>query len=141
MSRPRIKLAHLVWFIIASGAVMGAFKTPTPLVASAVFTAMWLALAASVAFCLRTREPARTFWIGFVAFGWLYAALSFAPWFEEPIGAKLLTTRLLDAVAPEDPLSYTGSTIRLTPATASAGSSNTRSYGVAYTSAVLLSLR
>lgn len=105
MNRPRIKIAHLLLLILASGAVMGALKTPTPLVASAVFTGMLLVLLAALACALRAKEPARRFWLGFALFGWGYAALSFGPGLDEAVGPYLVTRHLLDAaVRPQDNL-------------------------------------
>jgi hypothetical protein len=98
--RPRISIASLLAAIIFCGVSLAALRSATGWWASGIFSATLLGFALAAAYAIHRRGPRRAFWSAFATFGWSYLLLAFGPGCETSIRPRLLTTKLLDALAP-----------------------------------------
>jgi hypothetical protein len=71
---------------------MAAFAYATEIWASIVFTVAVLTLFSAIVFAIYRTDGRRPYWVGFCVFGCGYATLVFAPWFDENLGPRLLTS-------------------------------------------------
>jgi MFS family permease len=93
----RMSVLGLMAMILICGLGFAALRSPSALGASATFTSVLTALLISILGVLYGRH--RTFWLGFVVFGWGYALLALSPWCWYEVRPFLLTTRLLGDLA------------------------------------------
>jgi hypothetical protein len=87
----------LITFLAAAFA---ALRTPTPLWANLWSSFALAVLVLAIPAAVYRHGLARAFWIGFATCGWTYFVLTLAPWFESEVGFQLVTTTVLDVVAP-----------------------------------------
>jgi hypothetical protein len=92
----RLTIGMSMLFVMAASVCIAALRYSSPLIASLMFTAVLTILLFSLLAAFF--DQYKTFWIGFVVFGWGYALLAFAPgaWIE--VRPYLFTTRLLYAL-------------------------------------------
>ena len=104
MRPPRLPLSGLLSIVAIAAVGLAALSHPSCFWASVAFSLLllWLTVASLGAVFRRGRE--RAFWAGCLACGSLYALLSMAPWFDEHVGHRLVTTAMLDALYPIVPL-------------------------------------
>jgi hypothetical protein len=93
-----------VWSLMAvtvfAAAAFAALRTPAPLWANAWFSIALASLVLAVPAAVYRRGADRAFWVGFAAFGWVYFVLALVPWFQTEMGFQLITTTILDVIAP-----------------------------------------
>jgi hypothetical protein len=97
--RPRFSIAALMGFVFAFGVGLAAFRYPSKLWASFLFS---IALGAMVVALLGTvfhRGPPQKFWAGYAICGWLYLLMTFGP-FGGAVSPYLFTTACLDLIYP-----------------------------------------
>ncbi len=100
MQRFRFSVSSLMVMIVLLAAAFAALRTPTPLWANAWFSVALASLVLAVPAAVYRRGQERAFWVGFAAAGWVYFVLALAPWFQTEVGFQLLTTTILDVMAP-----------------------------------------
>ena len=71
---------------------VAAFTYATPIWANVAFTVAVLTLFCAIVFAVYRTDTRRPYWVGFCVFGWGYATLVFAPWFDQNLGPRLLTS-------------------------------------------------
>ena len=97
LRRFRVNLLGLMGGVLACGVASYWLTHPTFHAASLAFTtAITVLLFASVA-AIYGRH--RTFWVGFLIFGWAYLALAFAPGSRTDVRPYLITSHLLGDLA------------------------------------------
>jgi hypothetical protein len=98
--RPRFSIAALMGFVFAFGVAMAAFRYPSKLWASFLFS---IALGAMVFGSLSAafhRGLPQKFWAGYAGCGWLYLLMTFGP-FGGAVSPYLFTTACLDLIYPQ----------------------------------------
>jgi hypothetical protein len=100
MRRFRISMRGLMIAIVLLGTAFAALRMPTPLWANVWFSLVLATLTLAVPAVVYRRGERRAFWVGFAACGWVYFILSLAPWLQGEFGFQLVTTTVLDLLAP-----------------------------------------
>ena len=77
-----------------------ALRYPTPLWANVWYSLTLTALTLAVPAAVYRRGERRAFWVGFAVCGWVYFILALAPWLQGEAGFQLVTTTVLDLMAP-----------------------------------------
>ncbi len=98
--RPRLHIGRLIAVIALCGVGLAAFRSPSNLWASTLFTVSAAILVAALLNLAVCRGRSRAYWLGFAVCGWAYFAANFAPWAAESVGPRLVTTALLDILYP-----------------------------------------
>src|SRR5262249_32383629 len=98
--KARTTILGLMAFVLLVAIGFAALREATGWWASGAFSATLLVLALAAAYAVHRRGPRRAFWSAFAAFGWSYMLFAFCPVCETSIRPRLLTTKLLDALAP-----------------------------------------
>jgi hypothetical protein len=86
--------------IIILAAAFAALRTPAPLWANVWFSLDLFSLVLAIPAAIYRKDQERAFWVGFATCGWVYFVLTLAPWFQTEIGFQLVTTTILDVIAP-----------------------------------------
>jgi len=86
--------------IVLLAAAFAALRTPTPLWANTWFSIALAALVLAIPAAVFRRSLDRAYWVGFATCGWVYFVLTLAPWFQTELGFQLVTTTILDLMAP-----------------------------------------
>lgn len=100
MPRFRFSVSSLMVLIVLLAAAFAALRTPSPLWANVWFSIALASLVLAIPAAVYRRAADRAFWVGFAACGWVYFVLALAPWFQTEMGFQLLTTTILDVMAP-----------------------------------------
>jgi hypothetical protein len=100
MRRFRYSVGSFMLIIVLLAAAFAALRTPTPLWANVWFSIDVAALVLAIAAAFYRRGTERAFWVGFASFGWVYFVMALAPWFQTEMGFQLLSTTILDVMAP-----------------------------------------
>ena len=102
MRHLRLSIAQIMLLVLFIGLAIGALRSPSPLVASAIWTATATLLGWSVVASILRPEHRRAFWVGFAVFGWVHLVMSFELYrFRSsnpgaPLLPPLLTSDLID---------------------------------------------
>jgi hypothetical protein len=100
MRRLRFSVGGLMVVVLLLAAAFAALRWPTPLMANLWFSLTLSALVLAIPAAVYRRAEDRAFWVGFAAAGWAYFVLALVPWFQSEFGFQLVTTTILDVVAP-----------------------------------------
>ncbi len=100
MQRFRFSLRGLMVAIVLLGVAFAGLRSPTPIWANIWFSFSLVMLTLSLPAAVYRQGEKRAFWIGFASFGWVYFVATLAPWFQTEFGFQLVTTTLLDLLAP-----------------------------------------
>ena len=99
MSRFHFHVAGLRGVVLLLAVGMAAVRAATALRPSAIFTVAVILFSTAVFGVMATRGSVRFTWAGRAVFAWIYLALAFSPWRENPVlPPPLLTEALLDYV-------------------------------------------
>jgi hypothetical protein len=100
MGRDHFEIRGLMVLIVLVAAAFAGLRTPSPLWANAWFSMTLAALTLAIPAAVYTQGGRRAFWVGFATCGWVYFVLALAPWFQSEVSFQLVTTTLLDLLAP-----------------------------------------
>jgi hypothetical protein len=100
-------LAPLAWIVVVGALAYQCLRRPTSFWTGVAWVLTLGVLLTAILEAIIRRGRERSFWVGFLVFGWVYMILSFNHWPFEFIEGHLLTTRVFDevylAVHPEPP--------------------------------------
>src|SRR5215208_3826450 len=94
----RFSIRWLLGMIIFAAVGAAATARPSSWWASGLWTFAIAMLCTSLIGSIVRQGAKRAFWISFAIFGWMYAVLVFAPWFDGRTSSLLLTTMLLSKI-------------------------------------------
>jgi hypothetical protein len=100
MRRFRFSIGSMMALIVVLGVAFAALHFPTPLWANIWFSSALAAVTFAIPAAVYNRGEQRAFWVGFATFGWVYFIAAMGPWFHEQTGFQLVTTTILDLMAP-----------------------------------------
>ena len=80
MRRFRPSIAQIMLLVLGVGLAIGVLRSPTPLLASALWTLLASLLCWATVISLVGRGHLRRFWVGFAVFGWVHLVLIFSSW-------------------------------------------------------------
>jgi hypothetical protein len=108
MKWPSFSIRGLIIVIAILGVALAALRSPSLLVANAVFSlALGSLLVATVNVVISGWEAGRAYWLGFFCAGGVYFAVCFIPGLRESICPRLVTEAVLDFaypfIAPSEP--------------------------------------
>jgi hypothetical protein len=92
MILPRISILGMFALVAILAVLIAAFIYATPLWEDIVFTLLVAVLFTALVLAICRPDERRAFWVGFCVFGWGYATMVFAPWFDQNVGPNLLTS-------------------------------------------------
>ena len=96
----RFSLRGLMVVIVLLCTAFAGLRSPTPLWANVWYSSALAALTLAVPAAVYRQGARRAFWVGFAACGWVYFVLTLAPWLQSETGFQLVTTAILDLLAP-----------------------------------------
>jgi hypothetical protein len=100
MKHFRFSIRGLMVVIVLLGIGFAALRYPTPFWTNVWYSFTVASLTLAVPAAVYRRGEQRAFWVGFAACGWVYYLLALAPWLEREAGFQLVTTTMLDLMAP-----------------------------------------
>jgi hypothetical protein len=98
--RPRFSIAALMGFVFAFGVGLAAFRYPSKLWASFLFSIALGAMVVALLGAVFHRGLPQKFWAGYAICGWLYLLMTFGP-FGGAVSPYLFTTACLDLIYPQ----------------------------------------
>ena len=114
MRRLRLSIAQLMLLVLFIGLAIGALRSPSRLMANAMWTATAGLLGWSVVAAILRRDHRRAFWVGFAVFGWLHLIVIFELYRANSADRNLLplpsllTSDLIDHLRNHVPPPQTG---------------------------------
>jgi hypothetical protein len=96
----RYSIRGLMVTVVLVCVAIAALRFPTPLWANIWYSLTLAALTLAVPAAFYRQGEQRAFWVGFAACGWVYFVLALAPWLQGEGGFQLVTTTVLDLMAP-----------------------------------------
>jgi hypothetical protein len=100
MRRFRFSIGSMMVLIVVLGVAFAALHFPTPIWANVWFSLALAAVTFAILAAVYSRGEQRAFWVGFATCGWVYFVASMGPWFQAETGFQLVTTTILDLMAP-----------------------------------------
>jgi hypothetical protein len=100
MHRFQFSIRVIMGLIVVVGLAFAALHFPTPLWANVWFSFALASVTFAIPAAVYSRGQQRAFWVGFATFGWVYFVASMGPWFQFETGFQLVTTTILDLMAP-----------------------------------------
>ncbi len=100
MPRYRFSIRGMMTFVLITALAFAALRTPTRIWANAWYTMALLGVTMAIPAAVATRDGRRLFWLGFAVCGGVYFLFALTPWVEEQASYRLLTTAVLDLMAP-----------------------------------------
>jgi hypothetical protein len=96
----RFSIRGLMVMIVLLCIAFAALRYPTPLWANVWYSMSVASITLAVPAAIYRRSEQRAFWVGFAICGWVYFILALAPWMQGEAGFQLVTTTILDLMAP-----------------------------------------
>jgi hypothetical protein len=100
MRRYRFSIRGLMVLIVMLASAFAALRYPSRFWANVWFSTALAAVTLALPTALFSRDGERAFWTGFAICGWVYFAMSLAPWIHQETSYQLLTTTILDIASP-----------------------------------------
>jgi len=98
--RYRFSIRGLMTVIVLLAGAFAALRYPSRFWANAWFTLALAAVTLAIPAAIGGKGGERAFWCGFAVCGWVYFAVSLAPWIHQETSHQLLTTTILDVGSP-----------------------------------------
>ena len=115
MPRLRLSIAQIMLLVLVIGLAIGGLRSPSRLLANAMWTVTAALLGWSVVASILRRDHRRAFWVGFAVFGWGHLVLIFELYRANSPESKLLplpsllTSDLIDQLRNHVPPPQKGS--------------------------------
>ncbi len=100
MHRFQFSIRVIMGLIVVVGLAFAALHFPTPLWANVWFSFALASVTFAIPAAVYSQGQQRAFWVGFATCGWVYFVASMGPWFQLETGFQLVTTTILDLMAP-----------------------------------------
>jgi hypothetical protein len=100
MRRYRFSIRGLMALIVLLAGAFAALRYPSRFWANAWFSLALAGVTLAIPAAIGSAGGDRAFWSGFAICGWVYFAVSLAPWIHQETSYQLLTTTILDIASP-----------------------------------------
>ena len=100
MNRFRLSIRGVMVLVVMLAIALAALHFPTPFWANVWFSLPLGMLTLAIPAAIYGRGQRRAFWVGFACCGWTYFVAAMAPWFQTETSFQLVTTTILDLMAP-----------------------------------------